>query len=304
MQNALPTSTFGIEFELSESFEDYDCGCDYLDCDCYENRSDTSLRAYRSIVRTALQSDPQFANVPTSIQGNSQNGRSWVIKEDCSCGVEITTPALTWENWPQVELVTKALRQNNSRITESCGLHVHHEVKANEAQMRQLFILWAAYEPMFMAMVRNCRANNHYCMPVLREERQITEHLEKVQFLVGRMDKADSFQHFIYGRDRYYALNLVNWWNTGRIEIRLHHGTLRTNDIKWWTLFTQLFIQYALNAGTDDLAEVCKLSPMDQLTHICGIFAGTYEHEWIPQLTEAAKGFIARRHPRLAAVAA
>ena len=163
------------------------------------------------------------------------NGNSWDLKTDSSCGLELATPALTWDNFHLVEVAVKALRDAGARITPACGVHIHHEcARMRVTAVRRLMLMWYTYEDVLFSMVNPERKSNYYCAPMRGQ--MSFEHL-RTGLGQARLIRTTSS---ILGK--YRSLNTLPWWNSGRVEVRMHHGTLQPNTIRLWTAITQQMI--------------------------------------------------------------
>lgn len=197
-----------------------------------------SQEHYGEAIREALRPFGKAGQVVVRGYAHS-DGALWDLKTDSSCGYELATPALTWDNWPEVEAVLLALQAAGARIDRRCGLHVHHMANDLRATgLRRLILLWAAYERVLLAVVKPERSSNHYCRTV-EEQYGSWQGLKEAMTPIGNLDAV------VQDMGRYRALNATGWWQHGRIEIRLHHGTLLPGAVRFWTLLTQQMVEFA-----------------------------------------------------------
>jgi len=167
------------------------------------------------------------------------DGTFWDLKTDSSCGYEVATPALHWEDWPKVEAALDALVKAGARIDHRCGVHVHHmALDLRPTGLRRLLLLWAAYERVLLASVKAERHANRYC-------RRFDDVYPTWNALRQALNPIGNLHHVVQQLGRYQALNATGWWQHGRIEVRLHHGTLRPSAIRFWTLLTQQMVEFA-----------------------------------------------------------
>lgn len=189
------------------------------------------------------------------------HGDVWHLKTDSSCGLELASPALTWDKWEEVERVLQALREAGAVATPQCGLHVHHEVSDyTEVHLRRLLLIWAALENAIFSTVKPDRYRNSYCRPIAASADSFGQLLDA---LVPLSNMFPLVTHL----GKYRSLNCLNWWNHGTVEVRLHHGTLQPTAIRFWVSFTQEVIALAQSMeDLDDLETVYGQAASVQLT--------------------------------------
>lgn len=175
------------------------------------------------------------------------DGNTWDVKTDGSCGLEVATPAV-WldEEGDNAELKAgiEALAALRPQVDRRCGLHVWVEVRDFDwRDMRRLLALWARFEPYYFSLLPTSRyrnahgGENQYCRPMRRAEwtgpisptwngyKQAIEAQSESAFRTAAQNVATKYQ----------ALNISTWWRTGRIEFRLHSGTVDYDKVKNWT---------------------------------------------------------------------
>jgi hypothetical protein len=211
--------------------------------------------------------------------GHSDGG-AWELKRDGSVnmgmGFELVSPAITWADWPEVMAVLSLLNQHGAQVDASCGLHVHHEVADFTApSLRRLALVWGAAEKSVQRTVAPERVRNSYCSPFRMQHESWTQFASDVSEQVR-------LRRRVRGCGRRLALNLTNWWRRGVIEVRLHHGTLAEDDIRWWVLFTQNLVELSrrrLRRTTIDRLEQQTIPA--QLTTLSQMFITYNDHEWV-----------------------
>lgn len=217
----------------------------------------------------------------------------WTVKYDGSCEFEVTTPASTWRDWPQIRAVLRALYTQGARTDRSCGLHVHHEAKhLDDTGLRKLWYLWYLHEPLIFSMLAPSRVRNSYCERYRQWPRQ--HNIEPLDLL--GMDSSD-FQFTIDDIGRYQSLNLTHWWQHGRVEIRAHHGTLKSTDIRFWTKFTQMFLKLPNRVSLETLKTMSpNLEIPEQLSQLTRLIVPNSQvSEYESQLLK----LIERRNPQI-----
>lgn len=196
------------------------------------------LEHYGAAVTAALTSFGESGRVLVTGYAHS-DGQTWHVKTDSSCGFELATPALTWRDWPKVEAVLRALYAAGGRIDDRCGFHVHHEARDLRAPgLRRLLLLWMAYEPVLLSSVKAERRGNRYC-------RMFRDSVGSWDDFKRQVTPLHNMERLVRELGRYQALNATGWWQHGRVEVRLHHGTLHPMACRFWVLLTQQMIEFA-----------------------------------------------------------
>lgn len=167
-------------------------------------------------------------------------GNSWDLKTDSSCGLEFCTPALSMEQWPMVDHMLAALRASGARVDRRCGLHVHHQCSdLSPSSLRRLMLLWMAYEDVLFGLVEPARYGNSYCQPY-------KEYYTTWEDMKNSLIPLRNLETEVENTGKYRALNVSGWWRHGRVEVRIHHGTLDAGLAKFWTLLTQRMVEVAV----------------------------------------------------------
>lgn len=189
------------------------------------------------------------------------DGYTWDLKTDSSCGLELCTPALTWNRWSEVEAALQVLQANDAIISRSCGLHVHHKCEDLRATgLRRLVLLWMTYEKIVLALVESGRKDNQYC-------RTLNEYYGSWKDTQNALIPIRNMESEAANLGKYRALNISGWWRHGRIEVRIHHGTLDANITKFWTLLTQRMVELAKSSRDyKEMEQVYSMNFKDALT--------------------------------------
>lgn len=216
---------FGLEFEfINETIQDH----------------------YYDYLRAALTS----SRWPVESYGYMHSaGTSWDLKTDSSCGYELATPALCWEDWTLVEKALNSLREAGANVNASCGVHIHHEARdLGVPGIRRLLLLWAAVENLFFDMTYPNRVGNDFCQPIAH----LAGGINTWEGWMFRVQDSFGLEQLISEIGKYTTLNLRTWWQHGRVEFRLFHGTLQEPVIKYWVLMTQQLVEAALRVQSLD----------------------------------------------------
>jgi len=178
------------------------------------------------------------------------NGANWDVKTDGSCGLEVATPAVTLDeegNSAELKAGIEAVAALRPQVNRACGLHVWLEVRDFDWQdMKRLLALWARYEAAYFSMLPKSRradpsGNSHdgrtiYCRAMRKVEWDGAESMYWGGY--KRAIEANSERAFRTAAQgvatKYQALNISQWWRTGRIEFRLHSGTVDYEKVRNW----------------------------------------------------------------------
>lgn len=183
----------------------------------------------------------------------NSNGLTWDLKVDGSCGYELTSPKLTWADWPTVERALDALLAAGARTSRSCGLHVHHDVRDySEGDMKALLSLWALHEGTLFALLPPSRYDNTYAIRmgfVANTVRSLTADEAARSFRALDAQFRRGIGNVARWRgSKYEAMSLRYFWSRGTVEVRAANGTLRHKDAATWVEVTQGLVERALGA--------------------------------------------------------
>lgn len=115
-----------------------------------------------------------------------------------------------------ITAVCAVLAKAKSRVNDTCGLHVHLDMRNRNAS--------SCYQALYNSldkmaeMVDSDRWNNNFCKR--NTQQTLMEH---------RM--------FSGGHDRYYAINTVSLERHKTLEIRIHEGSVNSEKISKWISF-------------------------------------------------------------------
>jgi len=223
-----------------------------------------------------------------SLEEWNRDGSTWDFKRDSSCGLEVTSPALTWERAWHIDVIAGACYAAGCRTNERCGLHVHHAISGvTEKQLRRIFLAWGAFEPILMGVVTTNRRHNSYCYGLVNNAGSWTA-------LKRQVTPVTRFPSYAQG-NRYRSLNLSHWWRTGRVEVRLHHGTLRGTDIRAWILLTQEFIHAATECKLSTSERMAALPLAQQYREFIALITGRSIHADVQALPDMLRVWALRR---------
>lgn len=192
-----------------------------------------------------------------SYNHTDHNGNLWKFVTDSSLNgianyqtIEIVSPILKGENgFDQIKEICKFLDRVNAKVNRSCGLHVHFGAPNMSKEIRyQICKSYANNESIINQLVSPSRRDNGFCKSLSNVS------LRTLEF------------------DRYYKVNAFCAWDRHQtVEFRQHQGTVNSNKIINWVLFTRNFLQRAAyqlietKNNIDELLETIQLS--DKLSY-------------------------------------
>jgi hypothetical protein len=151
-----------------------------------------------------------------------------------------------------IRSVCSRLRENGCKVNQTCGFHVHLDMReSTPTGRRNLIAWWAVFEPIAYAMQPASRSRNQYC-------RWINANGGTVSIPARSLP-----------RDRYLSLNCAAFHKYGTFEIRLHAGTTDACKVENWTRFLLHFFDTfeALEPTADRMHEIAQLSDRQVLAY-------------------------------------
>lgn len=230
------------------------------------NGSRLDMRTLHANVTRAVASTGDTTRV-VSVGYSHNAGDVWETKTDGSCGYEVTSPAIMLDDEgdnASLRAVCDSLKTLAPQINRQCGLHVHIEVRDfNWDDMRRLLALWSRYEPFFFEMLPASRRGNQYCMPIRKSTWAGPTNMGTWSAVSAAIDATTEreFQRLRGAYGRYHTLNLDNFWMSGRIEFRLHSGTVDYVKIRNWT---KLLLALVARVKQPNLPRISKITNDDR----------------------------------------
>lgn len=180
----------------------------------------------------------------------ASNGSHWELKTDCSvngAGLELVSPKLRGESgFAQLQLVCEALASVGATVNRTCGLHVHHDMRAQDVnQIRAQVAAFVSRQSLIFRMVAPSRRNNSYCAAWTSES------------TAALMRAADLRAIGAVGPRG--AINLHAYPRHGSVEVRCHAGSTNFKKISAWVRFGQSLFAAALagaNVSTTDITQM------------------------------------------------
>lgn len=228
------TRTFGIELEFNAKYKSIWSSSGW-------SGSKNGIK-YDDIKERCEKIIPTYDKKHRFCGGESSN--TWNLKEDGSCGWEVTSPALnlnkqTLDKLNGILTDLKSSFGDNIPINSLCGFHVHFGIAdLNLIQFKRLVKLFKRFEDSILDLYRDSRKRNQYVTKLkrLNPER------------IGRIG-SDCDQY--YGEERgihrhFSALNTYRYrGNRKTCEIRYAEGTCDPEDVICWVLICALLIDCA-----------------------------------------------------------
>lgn len=172
-----------------------------------------------------------------------RSGTAWEVKYDASAAYEVVSPALSLDedgHCPELEIACDALMQEQPKITRQCGLHVHVDVSDFSWQeVQKLLALWTRYEPFFYSMVPQSRKDNHYCQSMRGQTWEQAHRADQSAYGYSAKPALAAttrreFERACGRLGKYRTIRMDMWALNGRVEFRLHSGTVSYTKIVQW----------------------------------------------------------------------
>lgn len=174
----------------------------------------------------------------------------WKLTTDSSCGLELVTPPLFWEDRHAIREATRVLKSCGATVNRDCGFHVHHEWP------------WVAN----LRLTRRDRASRlirvvqtyERCLPLLTHLMPASRFstsgdpgaMRYCRWNDGKIITSDWNYEGIPGvqcddRAKYVAVNIQNLDQRTTIEFRQHQGTLNATKMVAWVELTRQIVHAA-----------------------------------------------------------
>jgi hypothetical protein len=127
--------------------------------------------------------------------------------KDKYLGKEIRILATEKEAPTFIDKVCEAIRQAGGKINDTCGLHVHLDMRNRE--FNEVFNNFFFVQKLLFTTQPKTRRASKYCKIMARRTAPV--------------------------KTKYYAINKMSYAEHRTLEIRLHQGTIDPKEIKMWT---------------------------------------------------------------------
>ena len=238
----------------------------------------------QSLRKFSVEIEAYYPDVYTANRAANRLPREIGISGDGSLGndgIEYQTPKLQGRNGEDViKQLCETLNSNDFRVDRPCGLHVHIDgtglfprtrTKTEPFAIKNLLLLYIAYEDVLQSFLPRSRRNNRYAMHVRNnfhasEIKNIysLEKLEQMWYRVARRVDLKAQKEHKYNSTRYNGLNLHSLFKDGHLEIRYHSGTINASKILHWTALHLAMVDYAQNHGTRSDIEIIDIQEKAQ----------------------------------------
>jgi hypothetical protein len=165
-------------------------------------------------------------------------GSVWGAKNDCSVnGKEFYSSILNGNTGLEaVAKIASVARRNDWTVDDSCGLHVHFDMRDESTDgMKSIALAYLLSADVFSQFVAEERRDNHYCGPNNTD--------------LGELYAVTDFYSWSGRQGRYYWINFAAYYNHRTFEVRSHQGTCNEKEICNWIRIHAVFMDWASKAG-------------------------------------------------------
>lgn len=178
---------------------------------------------------------------------NHETRDVWKLTTDSSCGMELVSPPLWYEDRFAVAEALRVLNRNGAMVNDNCGLHVHHEwpwikdqqlsgtdagVRRRTNKERRIVRLYETCLPLLQVVLPADR----FSAGVLDPESEGSESANRFcRWNAGSTSRGN----------RYVAINFAPLADRTTIEFRQHHGTLNADQVLAWIELTRQLVHVA-----------------------------------------------------------
>ncbi len=203
------------------------------------------------------------AGIATMYEEYNHHTRShWKLTTDSSCGFELVSPPLAWEDRHEIHTAMKVLREQGAEINVTCGFHVHHEWPWNQVmstnqwhdRLMPIVNLYEATEPLLQVLLSPSRFD-------FNDEAYDEETGENLADAYCRWNNGTLDEY-----EKYRAVNVSPLYNARpTVEFRQHQGTLNGTKALAWVELTRQIVHAA--SMPDDLKQGSKFEMVfDRIT--------------------------------------
>lgn len=146
----------------------------------------------------------------------------WHIKIDYSDVSELTTPISTLDDMDNICKVITYLRDSGIGVNDSCGFHVHIDIK--DIDQYKFMAAWLRSEKAIIQCFPKSRRDSYHCERIL-DKTTVKKYIASL--LVSKTYEAG------HGN----SISLDNYEDRKTVEVRIAEGTNDPNFIKNWVLF-------------------------------------------------------------------
>jgi len=189
----------------------------------------------------------------------TSDNSSWVCKPDSSCGIEICSPVLFFEELNEISKLFNLIKYEKSiLIDDRCAIHVHLDVSkfidsfySPSEELCSILAWWIKCEHIFMDFAAKSRKRNKYCRCIGLTDYFSHDDVVLPETVFKKMS------------NKYLTLNTFHSFNKRRrtIEFRLAESTFDFCFLQNWVSTIFCFAESALKAGTPN--NYCWISPVN-----------------------------------------
>lgn len=189
----------------------------------------------------------------------------WMVKFDGSIRggqgedpFELVSPPMDFNtgNLELIENVCRGLKELGAAVNESCGLHVHVEVKDyTPMQIASIFDNYKTLENQIDSLIIPGRrkSRNGFTYSLSNRNMNIRGFNTLGEFIAAKYPTEKDFNTILQDgalnggirSERYAKVNLTAYYKYRTIEFRQHHGTLNGKEITSWVRFIRNFVTQA-----------------------------------------------------------
>ena len=186
------------------------------------------------------------------------SGRTWKVVADASLTsvpkhlqAEIVSPVLTYDDIPQLQEVTRAVRRAGCKVDSRCGLHIHVDGAIFDSRkLCNLAKTFYKQEELILHALGVHPERQRYCRRLSDDFIQRIE--QRRPQSLGDLNRAwygrDNATPQHYDSTRYVTLNLHNLWYRNTVEMRAANATLHAGKVKAYVQFVLALAAKAVNA--------------------------------------------------------
>jgi hypothetical protein len=164
-----------------------------------------------------------------------------------------------------------ALRDDAAEVDRSCGLHVHVDTRDfSEFCLRKIALVWEAIEQGLLDMFPPDRyRNSGYCYPV-RDKLTKTYRGKPLPTAPREaMREAKKLvKEVFHAQHRYATLNTSSLAKYGTVEVRLHPGSVKHEEIIPWSILCGGIVEQAFRMPERDALRFAELTPYEAALRI------------------------------------
>ena len=180
------------------------------------------------------------------------------IKEDCSVrGKEFASVILAGDKGLEaIEDLCNFGADHDWTVNDNCGLHIHLDMSKEKTEaLKATTIAYLMTRDFWLSYVTEDRHHNSYC--------------GENNFDISRVRSITKFNIFSRKQSRYEWLNVAAYSKHKTFEVRVHQGSINTDQICNWIRIHALFVDWAASKTCDEV--IAALECVDRNALLGGI---------------------------------